>query len=119
MTTVGADGWSSGAAYEGYIGRWSRLVAPLFLDWLDVPHGADWLDMGCGTAILTRAILDRCAEGRLVHDGDDRCGVARDRVPALAAVERDEAERRNGVRLAERTPEHLDRVRAAERDTSA
>jgi SAM-dependent methyltransferase len=59
MTSVGADRWSSGAAYEGYIGRWSRIVAPLFLDWLDVRAGADWLDVGCGTGVLTRAILER------------------------------------------------------------
>ena len=58
MTSVGADRWSSGTAYEGYIGRWSRLVAPVFLDWLEVPPGADWLDVGCGTGVLTRAILE-------------------------------------------------------------
>jgi SAM-dependent methyltransferase len=52
------DGWSSGDAYEGYIGRWSRLVAPVFLDWLDVPPDARWLDVGCGTGILARAILE-------------------------------------------------------------
>ena len=57
MTSIGADRWSSGAAYEGYIGRWSSLVAPVFLDWLDVPPGAEWLDVGCGTGVLTRAIL--------------------------------------------------------------
>jgi len=53
------DGWSSGEAYEGYIGRWSRLVAAEFLDWLDLPGGLDWLDVGCGTGVLSRAILDR------------------------------------------------------------
>ena len=58
MTSVGADRWSSGTAYEGYIGRWSRLVAPVFLDWLEVQPGADWLDVGCGTGVLTRAILE-------------------------------------------------------------
>ena len=35
MSVAGGDRWASGAAYEGYIGRWSRLVAPEFIDWLD------------------------------------------------------------------------------------
>jgi hypothetical protein len=34
VTAPGSDSWSSGSAYESYIGRWSRLVAPEFLDWL-------------------------------------------------------------------------------------
>ncbi len=29
--------WASGAAYESYVGRWSRLVASEFLDWLAGP----------------------------------------------------------------------------------
>jgi hypothetical protein len=28
--------WASGAAYEPYVGRWSRLVARAFVDWLSV-----------------------------------------------------------------------------------
>jgi SAM-dependent methyltransferase len=59
VTSSIRDSWSSGAAYEGYVGRWSRLVAPIFLDWLAVPARRRWLDVGCGTALLTRAILER------------------------------------------------------------
>jgi SAM-dependent methyltransferase len=50
--------WVNGANYESYIGRWSKLVARQFLDWLDVQSGSQWLDVGCGTGILSRTILD-------------------------------------------------------------
>lgn len=53
------DQWSSGAAYEGFVGRWSRVVAAEFLGWLAVPPGRRWVDVGCGTGVLTRTILDR------------------------------------------------------------
>jgi SAM-dependent methyltransferase len=42
------------------MGRWSRRVAPLFLTWLDVAAGRDWVDVGCGTGALCSAILDFC-----------------------------------------------------------
>lgn len=51
-----SDNWRSGEAYEAYVGRWSRLVAPEFLAWLDAPTGGAWLDVGCGTGELCRAI---------------------------------------------------------------
>jgi len=69
---VSTDRWASGDAYEGYIGRWSRLVAPVFLEWLGLPEGLAWLDVGCGTGVLTRAILERCAPQSIV--GVDRSG---------------------------------------------
>jgi SAM-dependent methyltransferase len=52
------DTWASGAAYEPYVGRWSRLVAREFLAWLAIPQGARWLDIGCGTGALSQTILD-------------------------------------------------------------
>jgi SAM-dependent methyltransferase len=51
------DVWASGAPYEAYVGRWSRLVAQEFLAWLDVPPHSEWLDVGCGTGALTQTIL--------------------------------------------------------------
>jgi len=51
--------WASGGAYEPYVGRWSRLVAREFVDWLAVPPAARWLDLGCGTGALTETILKR------------------------------------------------------------
>ena len=68
-----------GAAYERFIGRWSRAVAPRFLEWLDVPAGARWLDAGCGTGIQTETILQLCAPAS-VHATD----IEPDQVEAAA-----------------------------------
>jgi ubiquinone/menaquinone biosynthesis C-methylase UbiE len=52
------DSWQSGYAYEQYMGRWSQLIAYEFLHWLPIAEGMEWLDAGCGTGVLSRAILD-------------------------------------------------------------
>jgi len=51
------DVWAAGEAYEPYVGRWSRLVARDFIGWLALPSDARWLDVGCGTGVLTQTIL--------------------------------------------------------------
>ncbi len=56
-----SDVWERGDPYERYVGRWSRQVAPLFLNWLNVPSGQRWLDLGCGTGAICAAILDACS----------------------------------------------------------
>ncbi|RWZ49523.1 class I SAM-dependent methyltransferase [Labedella phragmitis] len=53
-----AVAWTNAEHYEPYIGRWSRLVAPSFVDWIDVPPEARWLETGCGTGALTSSILE-------------------------------------------------------------
>lgn len=58
MSAPITDEWSSGSNYDNYIGRWSRLIARAFLAWLNVPVGGRWLDVGCGTGVLTRSILE-------------------------------------------------------------
>lgn len=50
--------WVNSDAYEQFVGRWSALVAPEFLKWLDVKPNLRWLDVGCGTGVLTQAILE-------------------------------------------------------------
>jgi ubiquinone/menaquinone biosynthesis C-methylase UbiE len=61
--------WASGRAYEPYVGRWSRLVAREFVDWLAVPPAARWLDLGCGTGALAETILRRANPAQV--DGID------------------------------------------------
>jgi SAM-dependent methyltransferase len=55
------DVWASAESYEIYVGRWSRLVAKRFLDWLAVRPDSRWLDVGCGTGALTQAILEEAS----------------------------------------------------------
>ncbi len=61
-----AENWSSGAAYDGYIGRWSRPVAERFVRWLDPRPDAAWLDVGCGSGALTAAVLRDARPSRVV-----------------------------------------------------
>jgi SAM-dependent methyltransferase len=59
------DVWASGDRYEPYVGRWSRLVAHDFVDWLGVASGKRWLDVGCGTGALAETVLHRAAPAEI------------------------------------------------------
>ena len=87
QTPPPADNWQSGDPYERYIGRWSRLVAPPFVRWLDVAPGQRWLDVGCGTGALCGAILAHAAPAAVtgIDPSDGFLDVARARLPAGVA----------------------------------
>ncbi len=51
--------FADGDAYEHYVGRWSRRVGVMFLDWFALPSGLKWVDVGCGTGALSKTILAR------------------------------------------------------------
>lgn len=61
--------WESGDSYERYVGRWSRLVAKEFVEWLDAAPGGSWLDVGCGTGALSSEVANSAAPSRV--DGID------------------------------------------------
>lgn len=52
--------WNAGDPYEYFMGRWSSLMAPEFLKWLNVSSNKNWLDVGCGTGALSEAIEQNC-----------------------------------------------------------
>jgi len=60
------DRWGSGTTYEGFMGRWSRRLALLYVSWLGAPAGLHWLDVGCGTGALTAAICEEAAPASVV-----------------------------------------------------
>ena len=53
-------------AYERFMGRWSRLVAPRLVDFTGVPNRGRMLDVGSGTGSLAQAIAEREVHGRVV-----------------------------------------------------
>lgn len=51
--------FQDGERYETMMGVWSALVGTTFLDWLNVPTGARWADIGCGNGASTELITAR------------------------------------------------------------
>lgn len=76
------DAWTSGGAYESYIGRWSREVAREFVGWLAPPPGLRWLDVGCGTGALSATLLELAAPAAVlgVDPSSDYLAYAREQV---------------------------------------
>lgn len=75
------DKWTSGADYDQWMGRWSRLVAEEFLAWLGLNPNLSWLDVCCGSGVLTEAIVERCAPARVagIDASPDQIRFARSR----------------------------------------
>jgi ubiquinone/menaquinone biosynthesis C-methylase UbiE len=61
-----AHSFDDSAAYERFMGRWSRAVGTDFLDWLASPLCARWLEVGCGTGVFTELVLDMCSPETMI-----------------------------------------------------
>lgn len=53
-------------AYERFMGRWSRIVAPRFVDFTGLPEQGRILDVGSGTGSLAFAIGKRYGRARIL-----------------------------------------------------
>jgi SAM-dependent methyltransferase len=74
------DQWTSGEAYDIWMGRWSALLAQEFLNWLRLPAAQRVLDVCCGSGILSLAIAQRHSPAQV---------AAFDRSPAQIAFARE------------------------------
>jgi len=79
--------FDDGAAYERYMGEWSRLAGETFLDWLAPKEGLRWLDVGCGNGAFTEMLVGRCAPASVdgVDPSEGQLAFARTRPAARGA----------------------------------
>jgi SAM-dependent methyltransferase len=79
--------FDDGAAYERMMGTWSRLAGDIFLDWLALPAGLRWIDIGCGNGAFTELIVQRCAPAEVqgIDPSQGQLAFARERSAAPVA----------------------------------
>ncbi len=78
--------FDDGAAYEAFMGAWSRLAGETFLPWLAPPEGMRWVDIGCGNGAFTELLATRCAPASVhgIDPSPEQVAYARTHVPGAA-----------------------------------
>lgn len=73
--------FDDGAAYERYMGAWSRIAGEVFLDWMAPKPALDWLDVGCGNGAFTEMIVERCGPSSVqgIDPSEEQLAYARTR----------------------------------------
>jgi ubiquinone/menaquinone biosynthesis C-methylase UbiE len=76
-----ANLYDDGNAYERMMGRWSAIAGEKFLDWLDLPKGLRWLDVGCGNGSFTEVLIAGRAPNEVtaVDPSEEQLAFARSR----------------------------------------
>ena len=79
--------FEDGLSYERYMGDWSRRAGNVFIDWLALPSGLKWIDVGCGNGAFTELIIEQCApnEVRGIDPSEAQLDFARKRPAARLA----------------------------------
>ena len=79
--------YDDGAAYERYMGNWSRIAGEIFLNWLAPLPGLRWIDVGCGNGAFTELLVQRCspAEVQGIDPSEAQLAFARARPAAHRA----------------------------------
>ncbi len=83
-------------AYERFMGRWSRLVAPLLVDFAGVPVSGRILDVGSGTGVLAFQIAEHRSGARVTGIDPSKeyvaFGTGRNRFPGRVEFEAGDAQ---------------------------
>jgi SAM-dependent methyltransferase len=76
----------SGDAYDRFMGRYSRRLAPLFVEFAGVDGDAHVLDVGCGPGALTAELVDRLGPDRVaaVDPSSSFVAAIRERLPGVS-----------------------------------
>lgn len=88
MSEPAAIVFNDGASYERFMGVWSRLVGEVFLDWLALPDGLNWADIGCGNGAFTELLMKRCKPSSVsgLDPSEAQIAFARARMPEGTAA---------------------------------
>lgn len=72
--------------YDRFMGRYSRLLTPLFADFAAVSSSMDVLDVGCGPGALTTELTQRVGTGSVsaVDPSEPFVAAIRQRLPGVA-----------------------------------
>jgi ubiquinone/menaquinone biosynthesis C-methylase UbiE len=75
-------------AYDRFMGRFSRPLASVFADWLELRDGARALDVGCGPGALTEVLADRLGADSVtgVDPSEPFVEAARQRLPGVTVM---------------------------------
>jgi ubiquinone/menaquinone biosynthesis C-methylase UbiE len=70
-------------AYEVIMGRWSRQLAPMFVEFVGVRDGERVLDVGCGTGALSATLARVTGASKIVgiHPSSGFIEYARRKLP--------------------------------------
>jgi ubiquinone/menaquinone biosynthesis C-methylase UbiE len=79
--------FASGSAYEDFMGRYSRRLAPLFAEFAGVSSGMRVADVGAGTGALTAELVRLGAEAAAVDPSPEFVAALRENVPGVDAHE--------------------------------
>lgn len=109
MSSLGSDdraGFAVAAdAYDRFMGRYSKPLAPIFADFSEVSPGLTALDVGCGSGVLTGELVDRLGEIRVgaVDPSASFVEAVRDRFPDVEVHRADAADLPYGDGIFDRT----------------